>query len=57
MTEPLEIPAGAEGRIDVFAIDLPPEVMDRFIAPAGGTDDPSAAWPLRAARAADGQRP
>lgn len=53
MTESLTIPAHASGRIDIFAVDLPPEAVDRFMARGDGTDDPTAAWPLRAALGAD----
>jgi hypothetical protein len=53
MTDTIEIPADAEGRIDVFAVDLPAEVMERFTSRSGDTDDPNAAWPLRAALGAD----
>lgn len=53
MTEKMDIPAHAAGRIDVFAVDLPADAAARLMQRQGGTDDPQAAWPLRAALGAD----
>ena len=52
MSAALQVPADATGRIDVFAVDLPAEETGRFMA-RKDSDEPGAAWPLRAALGAD----
>lgn len=53
MTNAIAIPAHTAGRIDVFNLDLAPDEANAFMRRDGSTDDPNAAWPLRAALGAD----
>lgn len=53
MTDRIEIPANAQGRIDLFALNLDDADVPAFMIRTEGSDDAAASWPLRAALDAD----
>jgi hypothetical protein len=49
----LHVSPAETGKVRVFALDLPAAEIPAFMARRDDTDDPMAAWPLRAALGAD----
>lgn len=49
----LHVSPAEAGKVRVFALDLPAAEIPAFMARRDDTDDPMAAWPLRAALGAD----